>query len=323
MFSIIVSRLVQVVLVLLTVTAIAFMMFRFVGDPVAMMVREDASQAEKDEMRQSLGLDRPAIVQYASFLGRVVRGDFGVSYISQRPVFELITERLPATLELVMASMVLALVVGIPLGVLCALRPDGIGARLAQVLSLIGISMPTFVIGIILILIFAVGLRWLPSFGRGSLVQIGPWSTGLLTKSGLMSLILPALAQSIYQMTLIMRLVRAEMIDVLSSDFIRFAKARGLPLRYIHYRLALRNALMPVITVMGMQVGSLIAFSLVIETVFQWPGMGLLFVQAVGYADTPVMGAYLLLIGFLFVTISAIVDLAYVLIDPRLRVKRS
>ena len=232
-------------------------------------------------------------------------------------------ERLPATLELVLVSVVLALLVGIPLGVVCALRPDGIWARLVQILSFVGISIPTFVIGIMLILIFAVGLRWLPSFGRGEVVNIGPWSTGLLTWSGLTALILPAVAQSIYQMTLTMRLVRAEMIDVLSSDFIRFARARGLSPHYIHYRLALRNALMPVITVMGMQVGSLIAFSLVIETVFNWPGMGLLFIQAVGVADMPVMAAYLLIVGLLFVVINTIVDMAYVLIDPRLRTRRS
>lgn len=314
-------RLFQVVLVMMAVTAIAFMMFRFVGDPVTMMVREDASASEKEHVRRSLGLDRPVLVQYFSFLGRVAQGDLGVSFHSQRPVAEMISERAPATLELVGVATILALLVGVPLGVVCALRPEGGWARLVQVTSIVGISMPTFVIGIGLILIFAVGLRWLPSFGRGELVPIGNWNTGLLTRTGLASLILPAITLSLYQMTLIMRLVRAEMIDVLSSDFIRFAKARGLPPRYIHYRLALRNALLPVVTVMGMQIGSMIAFAIVTETVFQWPGMGLLFIQAVGFIDTPVMAAYLLFVGFLFVAINTIVDLTYVLIDPRLRTR--
>jgi len=315
------SRLMQAVLVMLAVTAIAFVMFRYVGDPVAMMSREDATPAEKAELRSSLGLDRPVLVQYGGFVTRVLRGDLGNSFRNQRPVVELLAERLPATLELVLVATLLALAVGLPLGVFCALKPDGAIARAIQTLSLVGISMPTFVTGIALILVFSVTLRWLPSFGRGDVVHVGGWTTGFLTRTGLTSLILPAITLALYQLTLIMRLVRAEMIDVLSSDYIRFAKARGLPAHYINFRLALRNALMPVVTVTGLQIGSLIAFAIVTETVFQWPGMGLLFIQAVSFADVPVMAAYLLFVGFLFVVINMAVDVIYALIDPRLRAR--
>jgi peptide/nickel transport system permease protein len=323
MLSVLASRLGQAVLVMLAVTAVAFLMFRYVGDPVAIMSREGATQEEKQELRRSLGLDRPIFVQYGQFLGRIATGNLGTSYRNQRPVAELLAERLPATLELVLVATILSLAVGIPAGVLCALRPNGMLSRLVQSSSLVGISTPTFVTGIVLILIFAVGLRVLPSFGRGDVVRIGWWTTGFLTSTGLKSLILPGITLALYQLTLIMRLVRAEMIDVLSSDYIRYARARGLPSGYINFKLALRNALMPVITVTGLQIGSLIAFAIVTETVFQWPGMGLLFIQAVNFVDIPVMAAYLLFVGFLFVLINMIVDILYVVVDPRLRVKAS
>jgi peptide/nickel transport system permease protein len=305
--------------VMLAVTAVAFVIFRFIGDPVNIMAREDATPAEKAAMRAELGLDQPIVVQYAGFVVRAATGQLGVSYRNQRPVAQLIAERLPATLELVFVATLISLGVGIPLGVLCALRPDGMAARAIQAVSLIGVSTPTFVTGIVLILVFAVTLKWLPSFGRGEVVQLGWWSTGLLTGSGWRSLVLPAVTLSLYQLTLVMRLVRAEMIDVLGSDYIRYARARGLPAADIHYRLALRNALMPVITVTGLQIGSLIAFAIVTETVFQWPGMGLLFIQAVSFVDLPVMAAYLLFVGLIFVSINMAVDIVYALVDPRLR----
>jgi peptide/nickel transport system permease protein len=321
MLKVLLSRIGQAALVMLVVSAVSFVMFRFVGDPVATMSRENATVEEKAELRRSLGLDQPVVVQYGRFLARTLSGDLGISYRNQRPVTQLIAERLPATLELVIVATVLSLALGIPLGVLCALKPNGIAARIVQALSLIGISTPTFVTGIVLILVFAVSLGWLPSFGRGQVVDLGWWSTGFLTASGLKSLLLPGITLALYQLTLIMRLVRAEMIDVLSSDYIRFAKARGLPPRYIHFRLALRNALMPVITVTGLQIGSLIAFAIVTETVFQWPGMGLLFIQAVSFADIPVMAAYLLFVGLMFVLINTVVDILYAVVDPRLRAR--
>jgi peptide/nickel transport system permease protein len=321
MLKVLASRLGQAALVMLVVSAVSFVMFRYVGDPVATMSRENATIEEKAELRRSLGLDRSLATQYSRFLGRTLSGDLGISYRNQRPVTELIAERLPATLELVIVATILSLALGIPLGVLCALRPDGAAARLVQAVSLIGISTPTFVTGIVLILVFAVTLGWLPSFGRGQVVDLGWWSTGFLTWSGLKSLILPGITLALYQLTLIMRLVRSEMIDVLSTDYIRFAKARGLPPRYIHFRLALRNALMPVITVTGLQIGSLFAFAIVTETVFQWPGMGLLFIQAVSFVDIPVMATYLLFVGLIFVIINTVVDILYALVDPRLRVR--
>ena len=303
------------------VSAIAFAMFRFVGDPVRIMAREEASQEEIAELRVRLGLDQPVAVQYVRFVGQVLRGDLGVSYRNNRPVVELIAERLPATLELVFIATALSLVVGIPLGVLCALRPNGVLSRMIQGGSLIGISTPTFVTGIVLILIFSVWLRWLPSFGRGQVVDLGWWTTGFLTGSGRAALVLPSVTLALFSLTLIMRLVRAEMIDVLSTDYIRYARARGLPARHIHFRLALRNALMPVITVTGLQIGSLVAFAIITETVFQWPGMGLLFIQAVSFVDIPVMTAYLLFVGLMFVSINMLVDVLYALVDPRLRVR--
>jgi peptide/nickel transport system permease protein len=321
MLKVLASRLGQAALVMLVVSAVSFVMFRYVGDPVATMSRENATIEEKAELRRSLRLDQSLATQYSRFLSRTLSGDLGISYRNQRPVTELIAERLPATLELVIVATILSLALGIPLGVLCALRPDGAAARLVQAISLIGISTPTFVTGIVLILVFAVTLGWLPSFGRGQVVDLGWWSTGFLTWSGLKSLILPGITLALYQLTLIMRLVRSEMIDVLSTDYIRFAKARGLPTRYIHFRLALRNALMPVITVTGLQIGSLIAFAIVTETVFQWPGMGLLFIQAVSFVDIPVMATYLLFVGLIFVIINTVVDILYALVDPRLRVR--
>ena len=249
-----------------------------------------------------------------------VGGDFGISYRNKRPVSDLIAERLPATLELVAAAAVFALAIGVPMGVYTALNPRGLSSNMLQVVSLIGISVPTFVTGILLILVFSIWLNWLPSFGRGEVVQLGWWSTGLLTASGLKSLVLPSVMLGLFQVTLIMRLVRAEMLEVLRTDFIRFARARGLPDRAVHFAHALRNTLMPVITITGLQLGSMIAFAIITETVFQWPGMGLLFIHAVNFADIPVMSAYLVLVAFIFVVINMAVDLLYFVVDPRLSV---
>lgn len=304
---------------MLAVTAIAFAMFRFVGDPIQGMAREDASVEEREAMREALGLNDAVALQFGRFVGRVATGDLGVSFRNQREVVELIAERAPATLELVLVATLLSLAIGIPAGVLCALRPNGVLSRFVQAVSLVGISVPTFVTGTLLILVFAVTFQILPSFGRGQLVDLGGWTTGFLTPSGRRALILPSLTLALYSTTLIMRLVRSEMIDIMSTDYIRYARARGLPARRIHFRLALKNALMPVITVTGLQVGSLIAFAIVTETVFQWPGLGLLFMQAVIFVDIPVMTAYLLLVALVFVVINAVVDLLYAAVDPRLR----
>ena len=316
-------RLLQGIAVMLAVGFIAFALFNFVGDPVALMLPPEATAADRAQLHVSLGLDRPFYVQFARFLVNAAHGQFGVSLRLGRSVSQLIAERLPATLELATVAAMLALLAGIPLGVYTALRRNHWSARLLLTMSLVGVSLPNFLIGIFLILIFAVRLHWLPSFGRGEVVQIGWWSTGLLKVDTLKFLILPALTLSLYPMTLVMRLVRSEMLEVLRTDYIRFARARGLPDRVIHFGHALRNTLVPVVTIVGLQVGGIVAFAIITESVFQWPGMGLLFIQAVQFADVPVMAAYLCLIGLMFVTINFVVDLLYFAIDPRLRVDRA
>ena len=320
MLAFVVRRLLQAVLVMLAVALIAFAMFRFVGDPVNSMLPENATTEDREALRTLLGLDEPIPTQFLRFVHGAVRGDFGISYRNKRPVSDLIAERLPATLELVAAAAVFALVLGVPMGVYTALNRHGFVSNLLQVVSLIGISVPTFVTGILLILVFSIWLSWLPSFGRGEVMQLGWWSTGLLTASGLKSLVLPSVMLGLFQVTLIMRLVRAEMLEVLRTDFIRFARARGLSDRAVHFAHALRNTLMPVITITGLQLGSMIAFAIITETVFQWPGMGLLFIHAVNFADIPVMSAYLVLVAFIFVVINMVVDLLYFVVDPRLSV---
>ncbi|WP_349369695.1 ABC transporter permease [Salinarimonas sp.] len=319
MIAYILRSLAQGALVLLAVAFIAFSMFRFVGDPVANMVGQEASLQDRQELRERLGLDEPFPVQFAIFVGNAMQGEFGISYRQQREVSALMLERLPATMELAILSALFATIVGVAFGVYAAIRRDGWLANIIMTVSLVGVSLPTFLIGIGLIYVFAVELRWLPSFGRGETVRIGWWTTGLLTESGLKSLVLPVLTLGFFQLTLIMRLVRSEMLEVMRSEFIRFARARGIPERTIEFRHALRNTLIPVVTIAGLQLGSIIAFAIVTETVFQWPGLGSLFVNAVQFADVPVMAAYLIFVAFVFVVVNLLVDLTYVALDPRLR----
>ncbi len=321
MIAFVLRRLAQATLVLLIVGFVSFSMFRFIGDPINNMMGQEATLEQRAELARQLGLDQPFPVQFARFIARAATGDFGVSYRLGRPVMDLILERLPATLELALVSALLAFFVGVSLGVYTAIRPRGLASRFVMTASLVGVSLPTFLIGIGLIYVFAVELGWLPSFGRGQTVQIGGWSTGFLTQSGLASLVLPAITLALYQMTLIMRLVRAEMMEVLRSDYIKFARARGLPERRVNFRHALKNTMVPVITITGLQLGSIIAFAIVTETVFQWPGVGLLFITSVQFVDVPVMAAYLMLIGLVFVVINLVVDLLYYAVDPRLRVE--
>jgi peptide/nickel transport system permease protein len=319
MLNYIIRRVLQSVLVLLVVGLVAFAMFRFVGDPIDNMLGQERTMEDVERLRAQLGLDQSVFVQYYRFLEGAVQGNFGISYRQGRQVSEIIAERIPATLELAAVSGLFALVLGIGLGVFTAIRRDGFASNAIMTLSLIGVSLPTFLIGILLIYLFSVELGWLPSFGRGEVVQLGSWSTGFLTQSGLLALILPSITLGLYQMTLIMRLVRSEMLEVLRQDYIRFARARGLKQRAINFRHALKNTLVPVITVTGLQLGSIIAFAIITETVFQWPGVGLLFINAIQFVDIPVMAAYLMLISVMFVGINLAVDLLYVAIDPRLR----
>ena len=320
MIAYIIRRIFQSVIVLLVVGLVAFSMFRFVGDPIDNMLGQERTQADIERLRTELGLDQPIPVQYFRFLQGAAEGNFGVSYRQGRPVSTIIAERAPATLELALVSGIFAITLGIGLGVFTAIRRRGIASNVIMTLSLVGVSLPTFLIGILLIYVFAVELEWLPSFGRGETVKIGNWTTGFLTASGLKALILPAITLGLYQMTLIMRLVRSEMMEVLRADYIRFARARGIRERSINFRHALKNTLVPVITVTGLQLGSIIAFAIITETVFQWPGVGLLFINAIQFVDIPVMAAYLMLISVMFVMINLIVDLLYFAIDPRLRI---
>ena len=323
MLAYIIRRVGQSFLVLLVVGLVAFSMFTFVGDPIDNMLGQERTQEDIDRLRVQLGLDKPFPVQYFKFLQGALEGNFGVSYRQGQPVSEILLERAPATLELAAVSGILAIIFGIALGVFTAIRRNGFVANFIMSASLIGVSLPTFLIGILLIYIFSVELGWLPSFGRGDVVEVGGWRTGFLTESGLKALVLPSITLGLYQMTLIMRLVRSEMLEVLRQDYIRFARARGLKDRVVNFRHALKNTMVPVITVIGLQLGAIIAFAIITETVFQWPGVGLLFINAIQFVDIPVMAAYLMLISVLFVAINLIVDLLYFFIDPRLRVDRT
>ena len=323
MLAYMIRRIAQSVLVLLVVGLVAFAMFRFVGDPVDAMLGQERTQADIARLTAELGLDQPFPVQYYRFLEQAVQGNFGLSYRQGRPVSEILVERLPATLELAFVSGAMALLGGIALGIFTAIRRRGVAANAIMTVSLIGVSLPTFLIGILLIYVFSVELGWLPSFGRGEVTRIGGWTTGFLTESGIKALILPAITLGLYQMTLIMRLVRTEMLEVLRMDYIRFARARGIRERSINFRHALKNTLVPVITITGLQLGSIIAFAIITETVFQWPGVGLLFINAIQFVDIPVMAAYLMMISVMFVGINLIVDMLYFAIDPRLRADRT
>ena len=323
MLAFILRRLAQAVLVMASVALIAFMLFQYVGDPVVFLLGQDATPEQIRTLRSDLGLDRSFVVQFGHFLLNAAQGEFGLSLRQGANVSRLIAERLPATVELAFVAAGLSLLLGIPMGVYAALRRGSVASQLLMTVSLLGVSLPTFLIGILLILVFAVYLGWFPSFGRGDVVQLGWWSSGLLTAQGWHHIVLPAVTLAVFQLTLIMRLVRAEMLEVLRTDYIKFARARGLSDRAVHFGHALRNTLVPVMTITGLQLGGLIAFAIITETVFQWPGMGLLFIQAVTFADIPVMAAYLCLIALIFVVINLVVDLLYFVVDPRLRVERS
>ena len=314
-------RLLQSVLVMFVVAFVAFSLFNYVGDPVHNMVGQEASAEKREEIREKLGLNDPVHTQFLRFIGNAVKGEFGLSYQLKRPVSDLIAERLPATLELVFISALIAIVSGVVLGVYTGINRDGFLSNVILILSLFGVSLPTFVIGILFIYLFSVILGILPSFGRGEVVDLGFWNTGFLTLSGIKAIILPSITLSLFQMTYIIRLVRAEMMEILQTDYIKFARARGIEKNTINFKHALKNGLIPVITITGINIGTLVAFSIITETVFQWPGMGFLFINAVHFVDIPIMSAYLIMVAFIFVMINFIVDITYYIIDPRIRIK--
>lgn len=320
MVGFLLNRLLQITIVMFIVIAIAFSMFTYLGDPLVAILGADSTPAQRAALRAELGLDRPIVVQFASYVGNILSGDFGISYRLGRPVGAVLAERFPATFELAVSGMLIAVVVGIPAGVYAAIYKNRLSSRIIMGASLFGISLPSFFMGVLLIWVFSVNLMWLPSYGRGTTVDIAGWKTGLLTLDGLRALLMPALTIAVFQIAMIMRLVRAEMLEVMRSDYIRFARARGLSERSVNFRHALRNTLIPVVTVVGVQLGSVIAFAVITEAVFQWPGLGLLFLQSVAAADVSMMAAYLIVIAALFVFINLIVDLLYFAIDPRISI---
>ena len=320
MFRFLSTRLWNGLLVMIGVSFISFLLFNYIGDPVNNLMGETATIEQKDELRKSLGLDQPMVIRFIKYAGLAVQGEFGISYRNLEPVSQVLLSRVPATLELSLCAALIALGVGIPMGVYAGIRRNSWLAQTMQVVSLVGISIPSFLTGIILILVLSVELNWLPAYGRGEVVPLGGWTTGLLTTSGWKSLVMPSITLALFQLTLFMRLVRSEMMEVLRTDYIKFARARGIVSRSIYFHHALKNTLIPVITIAGLQLGSLIAFSIITETVFQWPGLGLLIIQAITFGDIPVIAAYLMFIALLFVVINTIVDLLYFWVDPRVRV---
>lgn len=319
MITYIARRMLQALVVMAAVSFISFSLFNYVGDPVDNMVGQEATLEDRQRIREVLGLEDPFFVQYARFMQNALQGEFGLSYRTKRSVTEMIAERIPATLELVFVSALIALGLGIPLGVFTGINRTSWISKAVLTVSLVGVSLPTFIIGISLIYIFAVHMGVLPSSGRAGTVALGGWKTSFLTIDGWRSILLPALTLSLFQVTMILRLVRAEMLEIMRTDFIKFARARGLPENRINYNHALKNTLVPVITIIGLNIGGLIAFSLITETVFQWPGTGLMFIQAVDFVDVPIMAAYLCFVALIFVTINLVVDILYFVIDPRLR----
>ena len=319
MVTYITRRLIQGVIVLLCVSLICFIIFRYTGDPVVTLAGVYSTLKDREEIRKAYGLDRPVIVQYGRFIAGAARGDFGNSYVTRVPALGLIMERVPATVELVVTAAILALMLGTGLGVLVSLRPYAAINRLIMAASLGGISIPTFLIGILLIMIFSVYLGILPPFGRGETVTIGFWRTGFLTWSGIAHLILPAITLTGYQLAVLLRLTRAGMREVLTEEYIKTAWAKGLSPQRVIFKHALKNVLIPVVTMSGLMLGELLAFAVVTETIFQWPGMGNLLLKSIYESDQPVIVTYIMLASVIILSINIVVDIIYAFLNPRIR----
>jgi len=313
------ARIFQAVIVMLCVALVGFLVFQYIGDPVLALVGQETTVADRQALRESLGLNDPIVVQYFRYVVNAVQGDFGISYSFNRDVSEMIAERLPATIELDLLSGVLSLLLAIPAGIYTGIRRKGGLAQTIMALSVIGVSIPSFLLGILLILVFSVWLNWLPSFGRGDEASLLGIESSLFTWDGLRHALMPAAVLCLFQLGVILRLVRAEMLEVLRTDYIRFAWARGLPGQRVYLHHALKNTLVPVVTAIGLQLSSLFAFSIITERVFQWPGMGSLLLHAIGQSDIPLLAAYLIFVGLVFTISNLLVDTIYVLIDPRIR----
>ncbi|PIE69272.1 MAG: ABC transporter permease [Deltaproteobacteria bacterium] len=319
MASYIFRRLLQGGVVLLAVSFACFCLFRYTGDPVLMLAGKYATQQEREMVRQAYGLDQPTHIQYVKFLGGALKGDFGKSYISQVDALDSILERFPATFELAFAAIVISFTIGVGLGVVVSIWPKGFVCRILMAGSLMGISIPTFLIGILLVMLFSVSLDILPSFGRGETIMIGGWRTGLLTLDGLKHIILPALTLSGYQLAVLLRLTRAGMREVMGEEYIKTAWAKGLSPFKVIMKHALRNVMIPVITIAGLSFGELIAFSIVTETIFQWPGMGNLLLTSIFETDQPIIVTYIMLASFIILSINIMVDMLYAVLNPKIR----
>jgi ABC-type dipeptide/oligopeptide/nickel transport system permease component len=319
MITYIAKRFFQGVVVLLAVSMICFVLFRYMGDPVVTMAGRYATFKQQEAVRKALGLDQPTYVQYGRFLWNAAHGNFGISYVNRLPVLGLIMERFPATFELASMAMILSCLIGVGLGVLVSLKPKAWHSRFVMAGSLGGISVPTFLTGILLIMVFAVYLGVLPPFGRGDTVQVGFWRTGLLTTSGWEHLILPALTLAMYQLAVLLRLTRAGMREVLAEDYIKTAWSKGLAPFKVIFKHALRNVMIPVVTISGLQFGELIAFSIVTETIFQWPGIGNLLLKSIYETDQPVIVTYIMLAALIIIAINMVVDILYAVLNPKIR----
>jgi peptide/nickel transport system permease protein len=321
MFAFFVRRILQAVLVMLVISLLGFTIKQAVGDPIRELTGISVSAEERDALRQELGLNDPYLVQWGRFVVRALHGDLGNSFYFKRPAAEVILSKAPATLELVMASAVIVILFSIPIGIYAAVKPNALLSRFFMGASIVGVSIPVFLTAILLIYIFSVHLGWLPAYGRGELVEIFPgWETGFLTKDGLKHLLLPSLALSSIMLPLFIRLIRAEMKEVLETEYIKFARAKGLKNARILFLHAFKNTLLPVITVGGVQLGTMIAFTILTETVFNWQGMGAMFIESVDRADTSLTVAYMVFVGFVFVVVNTVVDIIYGLVNPMVRI---
>lgn len=313
-------RAVQAVIVMLVISVIGFSIQSNLGDPLRELVGQSVSEAQREALRDEMGLNDPFLTQYIRFLGNAVQGDLGTSYFFKKPALDVILDKFPATFELVLVSSILIIAISVPAGIYAALHPERLSAKLLMGTSIVGISVPVFLTAILLISIFAVGLGWLPAFGRGDTVALPwGWETGLLSLDGWSHLLLPALSLASIMLPLFIRLIRAEMMEALRTEYVRFAWAKGIPARQVWLRHAFRNSLLPVITVGGVQMGTLIAYTILTETVFQWPGMGFLFLEAVNRVDTPLIIAYIIVVGLIFVVVNTIVDLIYTVVNPMMK----
>lgn len=320
MFAFIVRRVAQAIIVMLIISFIGFAIKQSFGDPVREITGVSVSAAEREKIREELGLNDPFMVQFGRFMQGAVKGDIGRSFFYKKSALEVILSKAPATLELVICSAIIIVIFSVPLGIYSAIRPKALFSRFVMGGSIVGVSIPVFLTAILMIYIFSVELHWLPSYGRGETVNIGGWRTGFLTADGWLHLIMPALALSSIMLPLFIRLIRSEMMEVLENDYIKYAWAKGLTPKRVWIVHAFKNTLLPVITVGGVQLGTMIAFTILTETVFQWQGMGFMFIEAVERGDAPLMVAYLVVVGLIFVVVNTVVDVIYGLVNPQVRI---